>query len=373
MAPHLTAKELDRSQVMSAKSKTPVEIHAALFASRSSRNVPGPDLTTVRRALKGDTHRRGAKETRGRKLVLTKKNLRRINTIRKALIKQAKGEREVHLEECIRKARVPMVHPSTVSRALKTIGVAWRTPHQKPLRLPSDEKERVDMCSKWKRLPNDYFTDRVDAIMDNKSFQIPTYMRAKSHAKERRVKGHLRTRSEGLDKGFIKPSDTKNKVNPGATASVCAAIINCRVKVWDFLPKRWCGQAAEELYKGPLIKALQKHRSLKNSYTILEDSDPTGYKCNKGKAAKAEVGIKAFPWPRYSPDLNPLDYFLWAGVNRRMAQQGAPRAESLIAYKKRMRRTAFAIPEAVIRKAVSRMKSRGAAVVAAGGGDMKQD
>eukprot|EP00959_Pyramimonas_sp_CCMP1952_P322589 6750463-Pyramimonas_sp.AAC.1 len=59
---------------------------------------------------------------------------------------------------------------------------------------------RVDMCTTWKHLPNDFFTDRVDAIIDNEVSPIPTYARAKTHARKSRVRGHLRTRGEGLQK-----------------------------------------------------------------------------------------------------------------------------------------------------------------------------
>ena len=68
------------------------------------------------------------------------------------------------------------------------------------------------------------------------------------------------------------------------------------------------------MYKGPILKILKKKVGVKKTYTIAEDNDPTGYKSSKGKEAKRKVGIKPIEWPRYSPDLMPLDFSLWEDV-----------------------------------------------------------
>ena len=39
------------------------------------------------------------------------------------------------------------------------------------------------------------------------------------------------------------------------------------------------------------------------------------------RQAKKEVGIKPFSLPPTSPDLNPLDYSIWAEINKRMRKQ----------------------------------------------------
>ena len=73
--------------------------------------------------------------------------------------------------------------------------------------------------------------------------------------------------------------------------------------------------------------------------------------------------MTAVPFPKYSPDLNPLDYFVWAEVNRRMESQSVPANESQIAYKSRLRRTALGIPASTIRAVVGKMKAKAAEVV----------
>ena len=59
-----------------------------------------------------------------------------------------------------------------------------------------------------------------------------------------------------------------------------------------------------------------------------QDNDPAGYKSKKALDAKDSLGITALDFPRYSPDLNPMDFFLWEEVERRMtksAQRGPDR------------------------------------------------
>ncbi len=64
---HFTKAEMDNVQKWSAASWTSVQIHAALVKDRKCRRQNSPDLTTVRRFANGKTHKRSAKERRGRK------------------------------------------------------------------------------------------------------------------------------------------------------------------------------------------------------------------------------------------------------------------------------------------------------------------
>ena len=130
---------------------------------------------------------------------------------------------------------------------------------------------------------------------------------------------------------------------------------------------------AADLFNGPVINALRRSCGEKGSYSLLEDNDPTGYKSNNAMQAKAALNIKPWAFPRYSPDLNPLDFFLWHEVERRMAQRQAVRNESVESYKRRLRSVAMGIPRAVIKTAISGMKERAAAVWQAGGGDIARD
>ena len=192
MAPHMTPKELDRAFELSKKC-TPTEVHAKLSASRRGRGLVGPDLTTVRRALGGSTFRRGGKETRGAKPKLTAVNLRSLDSSRKKLVKKARGKEEVHITDIMKASRVNHVDPSTVAQHFRDkLGVKWRNPRSTPLRMQEEEESRVALCDNWKRLPADYFTDRVDGIMDNKVFDVPIHAKAKVAAEMKHVRARLR-------------------------------------------------------------------------------------------------------------------------------------------------------------------------------------
>ncbi|CAK0807833.1 unnamed protein product, partial [Prorocentrum cordatum] len=217
-----------------------------------------------------------------------------------------------------------------------------------PLRGSAEAEERVAARSGWKRLPGNYFTHQVDAIIDNKVFPIPMTKR--------------------VLKPFTKPKGNRNRVNPGANVHVAAAIVNNKVRVWHYLPTLWCADAACDFYAGVLAPALRRCRKGRRAFCILEDNDPTGYKSKKAGSQDHPHQV-----PKYSLDLNPLDYFLWAEVNRRMAEQSAPANESQSAYKARVRRVAMGIPKSVIRAAVAKMKTKAAEVVVAEGGRIPSD
>ena len=68
---HLSDKEMDNIQKWKASSWAAVQIHKRLSTDRGRRRQAPPDLTTVRRFVKGKTSKRSATETRGRKKSLS--------------------------------------------------------------------------------------------------------------------------------------------------------------------------------------------------------------------------------------------------------------------------------------------------------------
>ena len=134
--------------------------------------------------------------------------------------------------------------------------------------------------------------------------------------------------------------------------SICAGISGDKIVLWEEVKGPWSGQKAAEMYKGPISKALQKHRPKKATWKVLEDNDPTGFKSSKGREAKKACGMKAESLPRYSADLNPLDYCLWADIERRMLATKKQGKESKAAYAKRLRRVALKTDRGTVRKAV---------------------
>ncbi len=82
MGKHITASELDEMFEWKADGVGPATIHEKMSALRRRQRRPVPDLTTVWRALKGKTFKRGKTETRCRKRTYTSKSLKKINDAR---------------------------------------------------------------------------------------------------------------------------------------------------------------------------------------------------------------------------------------------------------------------------------------------------
>ena len=373
MGAHFTDDELDTIQKLKAEKATPVNIQARLVKDRKRRRQKRPALTTVRRSLKGDTFKRSGVEARGRKLLWSAANLATMDRKRDELIVKADGSWEVTWDEIIRKSRVPEGDASTAAKRMKgTFGIKRRNPRLKPIRNDIDEAERKRICNKLRKLPASYWTKSVCLYMDNKKWPFSTSVRGKKYIKQSRVRGHLRKRCEGLKKGYTKHDKRKHKANLGST-NVCAGTIQGKVRVLYYFDGPWCGDTASAIYRDIIAPALKKHHGTKRRYVILEDNDPTGYKANVSKKAKADLGIIPMDFPTYSPDLNPCDYSLWEEVQTRMDKQKAPARESVDAFKARLKRAAMSIPLAVVNKMLTSMVSRTQAVYDENGGHIPRD
>ena len=264
---------------------------------------------------------------------------------------------------------------TTLAKNFKADGfdINWRPAREAQTLDKKARQERMRICNRWKYLPSIYFTHTVDAILDNKKFQIPTHAAALRAVKQGQVKGHLRTRGEGNAQHCKKPNARKNRVNPGGSVTVCAGIIDGKLRLWHHLEKgKWNGSVAASMYRGPLLKALQKHRGVKAKYLILEDNDPSGFKSRKGEVAKKEVGIRAMPFPKYSPDLNPLDFHVWHAVQDRVIKRlSGP--TSVKKFGPLLRAAARSLNTDTVLAAVASIKDRAKAVVKAKGGTIARD
>lgn len=373
MAPHLLDSEINYLFKLKDKGLAPTAIHEKLVERRAKKDIEAPSLPNLRKALKGKTYKRGKVETRGRNRALTPAKLRSINAKRKNLIKKAAGQKEIHWADIARAARVKC-DPTTLAKSMRRAGidVRARKPREKPLKDDVDIAERKRVCNQWRKKSVTYWKN-MDLIMDNKTWDFPTHVKAKKVLKMRKVRFHIRERAEGLKPGFTKPSTKKHTANPGGCVKLLAGIVKGRVRVWHYLPKTWNAKVAEECYRGPIIKVLRRTYPGQKSFKILEDNDPSGYKSNKAVAAKTELKINPIEFPAYSPDLNPCDYFLWDEVQRRMEEQKPRGRESVDAFKIRLRRTAMSIPPSIILKGVAGMKTRSQQVFEADGHDIKRD
>ena len=106
---------------------------------------------------------------------------------------------------------------------------------------------------------------------------------------------------------------------------------------------------------------------------LAKDNDPTGYKSRKAIVAKRSLKIKTVSWPRYSPDLMPLDFCLWSDINRRMDKTAPVGRESAAAFKAHLRRMALRTSTKTVRKAVEAMRTRACQIWKAKGKDIARD
>ena len=75
-------------------------------------------------------------------------------------------------------------------------------------------------------------------------------------------------------------------------ALVMACIGRGRSLMWHEIDKsRWNGASAAHMYSSPLFKGLQTAWPQKRRWSVLDDSDPTGFKCGPCVTAKAAVKI----------------------------------------------------------------------------------
>lgn len=249
---------------------------------------------------------------------------------------------------------------AVVLQALHAHGLWFRKLREKPLLTPEDVRCRLSFGkahlnrtpSQWLSIPH--------AIIDNKHFPLYVNPAGREHAARRAVRGAFRSPRDGLKPHLVKPKGTLKF--PAQSVAIAAAVIKGKIRMWHEVKGNWTGQAAADMYSGPLRKALQAAYPNRRSWVVMEDNDPSGYKSRKGLDAKRESRITSMDLPKRSPDCNPLDYSLWHEINVRMREQerGFKKnfKESREAYLKRLRRVALTLPPSVVKKAVRDMKRR---------------
>ena len=102
MGKHLTADEqalVDR--VIKKQRLTPNDAFIALAESRRKHCDAPPAKTTLYRYLKGETHKRNRKESRGRPKSLRRSDVRKLMNARRRLIKAADNEYRVTYKDTI--------------------------------------------------------------------------------------------------------------------------------------------------------------------------------------------------------------------------------------------------------------------------------
>ena len=346
---HMTVFEKDRIKQWKLDGKAPSEIAQLL----------GRDKSTVTRFFKVLSSR-AARPGAGRPPAMTDASKTRLVSKAQAMIKVADATYQV-TAGMIKKAMRLSCSDRVVFDALHEHGVYFRPLREKLVRTPAEELARLAWTQEHKDKSDHWWTSKVHAYIDNKTFPVHLDKDGRSLAAKRVARGAFRAEGDALTAGHVKPRrDSRPRLgtkNVMVTCAICAD----KVLMWHVVDGQWNGNAAVAMYK-KLGKALRDRYGNKRSFVVLEDNDPSGYKCRKGIAAKSVEKIVPLEFPKRSPDLNPLDYNIWATVSKRMRVQEKrfkpSFRETRDKYLARLRRTALNMNAGDLTKTIRSMKRR---------------
>ena len=185
-----------------------------------------------------------------------------------------------------------------------------------------------------------------------------------------RIVNHLRKASERNDPIYIAPKRSHSFTGI-PSVEITAAAARDRIVMWR-QAKSWNGAEAAAMYKD-LASALRRVWGDRRQYRVVEDGDTKGYQSNIGKSAKQEHHIQSWKLPPRSPEWMPLDYSIWAEIERRMLDADVKGTETKAQYLARLRKTALGLPKPLVRKVVLQMKERIQATVASKGKHIAMD
>ena len=378
MPQHLSDREQDTvDNYVRCKGKPAMQALEAINKERMKNGIDLANKSTVYRYINGETHRRGRAEKRGRPKSMCKGDETMLYKTRKKLIQKANGQHRVTHADVLKKSGLHKTVCQRVAEdALRGRGVRYRRPREKIYITEADAKIRRKTCQEWakKRKPfwNGSATKSVKAYIDNKSWPLPLTPAQRARCQQAQITGHLRTPAEGIHRGFTKPREKHSFIGM-PSANICAAVGGDRVMMWHAVGKSWNGQAAADMYQGPLLTALRKSWGEKPNYIVCEDGDRKGFQSNKGIKAKAKAKIVSLKLPPRTPSLMPWDYALWQQIQERMNRSAPKGVETKAKYLSRLRKTALSLPRPLVRKIIDRMSRNVEAIVEAKGWQPKND
>ena len=170
-----------------------------------------------------------------------------------------------------------------------------------------------------------------------------------------------------------KPNEKRHRANPGGTFYVLGGVIGDRVRLWHYVDEKWNGATAAAMYEGPIQETLARYRPSKTTWRIVEDNDPVGFKSGKAEAMKKGLGMVAVEWPKYSPDLMPLDFSLWTTIEQRARAAVGKKRVSVREYKRVLRETALGMSAVEVRSVMASMRKRIQLCWEHGGGNIPRD
>jgi hypothetical protein len=312
--------------------------------------------------------------TVGRPPAVTEKDVRLLLRVNTQLVRKANLRYGVTVK-MLRKAAKIKASERAILDAFRARNIKFRPFREKPDLTTQDVKDRLAFGGRNLAKTPAAWVKSPDMTIDNKKFAVYLNGKARDFAARRRARGAFRGPGQGLAKGFVKPRSylpTYTGAGGGKAVNICAGIARGRVAMWHEVTGTWTGQQAAAMYSGPMLTTLKKvyparAANRRARWLIQEDNDPTGYKSGAALRAKRSANIRAMSMPKRSPDLNVLDYRIWADITRRMRlqEQSWPQSkrETRAEYKARLRRTALRTSKAFVQSAVKDMARRCALLV----------
>ena len=316
-----------------------------LNRARRQNNIREASKRAVHRYATGVAHKRGTLETRGRPTELSKQNIRRLDQVRRRLIKRANDQFRVTYNDVIGEGGLRGVACQRVCEdAMRAEGVGYKRPHSEIYISDADAQARLRVAKAWAKRPRKYWVENVHAYVDNKAFPRPLTPAQRVRFRNTMVARHLRKPSEGVDRGFTKPREKHSFLGiPSVTTSTVVA--NDRAIMWHVVSGHWNGTTAAAMCEKHLRPALARTWGARVRYTIVEDGDRKGNKSGKGNAAKARSQIYPITLPPRTPSLMPLDYAIWQAIGKRVIDGAPAGVETKAGLLDRLSRAAKGLPK----------------------------
>ena len=322
--------------------------------------------------------RKGPPKPMGRKRILTKAKVDRIEKTLQRMIVNAKGEKEITMD-MLRAETGTEASKRTIRRELHKRDVKFRAMREKPKLTPEDIQKRMEFATKYKGKSKAWWLKTLHVIIDLKNFPVYLTQDSRVHAARRQVRGAYRKKGDGLSEGYT-AINKKLRHNPGAkSVMIAAGVGKGKVLMWHEVQQQWCGQVAADLYSNTMRKILKKVYPGRAKWTILEDNDPSGFQSKKAIEAKKASGMSVFHIPPRSPDLNVCDYALWAAVTRAMRDEEASwpkgqkrKRETREEYIARLSRAASSLPRSEVEASIADMMRRCRRLYEAKGGHFEE-
>ena len=369
--PQLSPEEQNLVDKIVRKDKgTPMEAWREINKARQKAKQKPLEHSAVYRYVRGETHERGAVETRGRKRALSKSDVRSLQATRRRLIKEADSEERVTYADIMENSTLEnLPSQKVVEEALRADGVSFKPPRKKIQIDADDAKLRLAVAKKWIKHPPRHWSSCI--YVDNKNWLLWLTEKQRKRYKQTRITGHLRTAKEGVERGFTKPRDKHCWIGmPSVT--ITAAVARDKVVMWR-VQTGWNGSIAADMYKKQLLPALKRTWGNKRQFTIVEDGDKKGNQSNKGIAAKEASGILAMTLPPRTPSLMPLDYAIWEAIDDKMVETAPTGRESKKDFLKRLSRCARGLPKGFVARQIKKMRANLQGIIDAKGWHPKND